>query len=675
VEDNFSLAEWAGAGQKTQIMPQNEQNATKEFSLQDFAGVPRQDAPQATLSQDLEGRAKEVGKRMRPEESEAAISGQEVAGGYNVLGQTAGAINDVMGHAVSAITPNIVKKGIQAVASAPMGTPETGEEQGVSIADAQKAFNDKFGELEKSHPELADYIKSTGNIAVLASMFYPGAKAGEALTPEALAKTAGRAATSVEKRLAGQVESEAIDVIKRDTSLMTKDQILKVSKAEPTALTKEGTKTVIRTTPRDIEMAKVVEDVVNPRNHFVDNVDAIRKKITAKAEDTEKMVKKYDQLYSPAELEPYLQAAKNDTSIMFAKEKTIENAYDSVIDKFKEILGKKDNTLSGALEARKELDKFIKSKFGDVFDRNAGDMPRANAIKDVRKAVNDYIADTLPAGDKFKGLLKEQSLMYDAIDRITLKQDFIDSSRFLRLKQIIKRHPWLAAEAVAGMAGGGLMSMGVGGTIVKVLTNPAILGIIGLYGGARIAGHYITARGLKSDLIDFLRTSERILKPQEKYQIQKIILQLPPGQGFEMQDLRRQYPPSLPPGTSARKKALPPPNFADATRAERERLTAIKALPPGQGFELGAPPSDMMRPPEAMLPTGEGAKTPTSLTVERPENFIPPEYGQRVEAREIPEVSAEGGAFTIRDESNLRENKRKIDKMFNKPMKPSRGII
>lgn len=566
MEDNFSLAEWAGAGQKTQIMPQTEQNATKEFSLQDFAGVPRQDAPQATLSQDLEGRAKEVGKRMRPEESEAAISGQEVAGGYNVLGQTAGAINDIAGHVVSAITPEFVKKGIQAVASAPMGTPETGEEQGVSIADAQKAFNDKFGELEKSHPELADYIKSTGNIAVLASMFYPGAKAGEALTPEALAKTAGKAATSVEKRLAGQVETEAVDVIRHDLEKMTKTQKQALDKAG--GVTMEGNKPVAKVTEFDKQIAKSVEDVVNPRENPQVNIDNIRTKIGKTAEETEKLPKRFDQLYSPSELEPYLQRTKEDTSIMFAGEPTIERAYDSVIDKFKEILATKDNTLSGAFQARKDLDKFIKEKFGvSVFDKEPKDMPRANALKDVRMAVNDYIAGTLPDGDKFKNLLKEQSNMYRAIDRIVSNRDYVNSGRFYRLTQIIKKHPWLAAEAAAGMAGGGLMSMGVGGTIVKVLTNPVILGGIAAYGGMLVGKHYITARGLKEGLINFSRATERILKPQEKLQIQNIILQLPPGQGFQTQELRFQYPPSLPPGTKPAQKMFPPMSEAETKGA------------------------------------------------------------------------------------------------------------
>ena len=526
-ESDFSLREWAGVDTQQNLPPSiiQPEKTQAEFSLKDWAGVSPESAKPPTLGEDLAKRGQKI-QELSGTDADLAESK-----GYLVGGQVAGAAMDVMGHAISAVTPEFVKKGIGAVINAPASVPEAGGEQGLSIADHQAEFNRQMESLKETHPEVYNHIIATGNYAALGTMFIPGKKAAEALTPEALAKTAGAVAGRAEKRLAGQVEKEALDVVKRDPDLMTVSQKQKLEKIEPGVFIKEGNKSVIKTTQFDTDIAKSVEDVVNPRLHPQENIDAIRGKITKTAEETEKVVKKSDQLYSSSELEPYLQRTKKDSEILFAGEKTIERNYDAVIDKFKEIVETKDKTLSGALEARKELDQFIKSKFGNVFDKEAGDLPRANALKDVRMAVNDYIANTLPEGDKFKTLLKEQSNMYRAIDRIITKRDYINSSKFYHLTQIIKRHPWLAAEAAAGMAGGGLMSMGVGGTIVKVLTNPVILGGIAAYGGMLVGKHYITARGLKSGLVNFLRTSERILKPQEKLQIQKIITQLPQETG------------------------------------------------------------------------------------------------------------------------------------------------
>ena len=455
--------------------------------------------------------------------------GNPVEAALQTVGQGAGLVGDVLYEGAKAILPSAIKepikKGISAIAQAP------------PVQSVMQGYSD----WANKHPEASKDLEAITNIASLIPIGGGGKileKGVEKAAP-IVGKLAEKGAGVLEEKLAKQVSQETLDIVGRDVNIMTKaerETALKAGQVEKPGIFKPAT---IKVSPQDQEIAQSVQGIVSKSKNPIENIDNIRTKIGEVAAKTETLPKENDAIFNNAQIKSALLQTKEGSSVIFAGDKTLENAYDSVVNEFMKILDSKPNKLSSVLEARKEFDQVIKQKFPKIFDKFSGDNIRANAVKDVRMAANDFVSDSLPEGNQFKALLKEQSNMYRAIDRIAEKAvPSINQSKFAHLTNIIRKHPWLSIEAAGALGGIGLGSaMGMGGAMVGILTNPVALGALALYGTYKIGKSVITSQWLKKGLIEFLNTTSKVLQPEEKSAVQSIIDSLGSKAGLSLQDM------------------------------------------------------------------------------------------------------------------------------------------
>ena len=132
-------------------------------------------------------------------------------------------------------------------------------------------------------------------------------------------------------------------------------------------------------------------------------------------------------------------------------------------------VNKKPKKVSNLYEARIELDKIMKQKFGpDILKiEKVADKPRANAILDIRRAGNKYISELLPEGNPYGFLLKEEANMYEAIRRIAGRAPKIGTKIPTRTGRFFRAHPTLKGAAIGTGATIGLGSTGA--TIFRAL--------------------------------------------------------------------------------------------------------------------------------------------------------------------------------------------------------------
>jgi len=174
------------------------------------------------------------------------------------------------------------------------------------------------------------------------------------------------------------------------------------------------------------------------------------------------------------------------------------------------------NKISNVLQARKNFDKIIEEKFPNIFDKMSGDNLRANAVRDVRKLSNDFVAEKLPDGDPMKAVLQRQSLMFDAIDNIAANNaSRVGKGLIERISSSIRNNP---LSSVIGVGAVGL-SLPVA---LGIITNPIALGTLLTYGTYRVGKKIITSEGLRKGLSEFLLKAGKTLNPEGKKAIQEL---------------------------------------------------------------------------------------------------------------------------------------------------------
>lgn len=154
--------------------------------------------------------------------------------------------------------------------------------------------------------------------------------------------------------------------------------------------------------------------------------------------------------FNKDQLSKKLNAAYADNRLVFAGDKAAENAYSAVMGKFKSFV--KGKTIGDLFDARQEFDRMIKSKFPNVFKKDAfgminpADNARKTALLDVRNAANNLIADLLPANNPYKAMLRNESSLLQAGENIGTKikgitqtgkvQSFLNTPKGKLLKRV-----------------------------------------------------------------------------------------------------------------------------------------------------------------------------------------------------------------------------------------------
>lgn len=182
----------------------------------------------------------------------------------------------------------------------------------------------------------------------------------------------------------------------------------------------------VEPTDYDRRVAESVRDVVSPKKRLIENVDAIKRKIDDTDKGVTEFISQNNAIFNENQLRTKLAQAKDNHRLLFAGDNATEATYDAVVDEFINQIKRKDT--SGLFETRKGFDRYLKTKLPNLFKKDATgqfldprDSIRSNAALDVRRAANEYIAELLPEGNKYRAELLRESDMIEAIARIADK--------------------------------------------------------------------------------------------------------------------------------------------------------------------------------------------------------------------------------------------------------------
>lgn len=495
----------------------NVRNSILEGEDRNFFGRVRD-----TVSQ----RIREGGARVR-ESFEAQSRGTQ--GFLSTVFQTTGAtfrttsdlIFDALVGTIKAVIPKPIEEAVKRQSidalNSFLGTP-TGKRLAIGIENISEFME----RLEKSNPELARNLKAAGGIVEFGLDVVGGKvifKGGRRVT-EVVAPAAGRAAARIEKSLARQLADEALEIVKPKLTKRQKTEALISGRGRTRGFA--PLKVVeIEPSKADIRIAKSVEGVVKKSNNGTENINAIRKTISESDKGIKDSLEQFNAIFNEKQLRSALDKAKDESRVIFGGDKTLENAYDAVID---ELIRSIDaNNLRGLFEARQKFDRVVRQKFPNIFGANPGDNVRKNAVFDVRRTVNEFIADALPENAvDLKRVLKTESNQFKAIGNIAENMlVLVDEGVAQRAIKLLRQN-----VVVAGLTGGIVTAAALTGLI----TNPILIGSLILTGTVKIGKDIITSKAVKQALIKSLRLLEesgQVIEPSVRNGLEVIIRQLP----------------------------------------------------------------------------------------------------------------------------------------------------
>lgn len=417
------------------------QNLKNQATVQARAQqVPsEQDVPRETLSSKLAGRLSDA--------SEGITSPGLVRTPLRILGAGAGAINDVIGAGLSAITPDFIEKPVTEVIGGAVG--------GAMNTELGQKTTGFFQGLD---PEIQRDLGDIGNIASLVPVGKGVSLAKGAVSDtlptitKAVAKSEGVLGGIAKKRLV----NEAVDIVAPKPTAKVLKTAIKSGRAE-----KSGIFGGIDTSPdiKTLRAAEAAAGVVKKNKTLTENASLVRDEIG-------KVATKLQDDLKNMEIVPILQKEDVDNLLgkvikeiednpIMAGESAITAKADVILNKFRSFLPDSDITAVDLLEARKKLDKWMEGQqAGNVFNPNY-ETAKSVALRSIRQGANDLVAEKAP-DIAVKEMLRRQSALYDALDNISDKA--IKEVGTKGYERLMKRHPY-----ITGLVKGGLTAAGAGG--------------------------------------------------------------------------------------------------------------------------------------------------------------------------------------------------------------------
>lgn len=357
-------------------------------------GAPQttdQSSTDQSLGDELGGRLKNASDALNQ-----SVSGQinPVSGILQVLGQGAGAVNDVVGKGLELIpgvkqAEGLLGKGVGKLAQTGVGQAVTG------------SWND----FAAKHPEAAGDIGAIGNIATLVPVFKGFGLAKEALGG-AVAKTLGKDALSnVIADVAPKETASSIaeGIAKRGT---TKVGLLRTI----TPVGDPAVRNLAQTVADNVPGFTKATDLATKINLTQDTVDAM-------ANDLKNQVIKSgsDRIYSIKELKSALDKVPKPLGIVREQEGVLNRVKNAALD----IAKKNGGKISNLFDARKEFDSLIKQQFPNLYNSDTL-TPIRLAVRNIRNTMTDFTAKNLPEVD-LKNSLTLQSKLLSAIENMSEK--------------------------------------------------------------------------------------------------------------------------------------------------------------------------------------------------------------------------------------------------------------
>lgn len=411
----------------------------------------------------------------------------------NIAGQTAGAVTDIAGRGISALTPNFIKKplaeGIQKVAE----------------TKPIKSATELYGQFKSVHPRAARNIEAAGNVASV----LPFGEAGKVeQTAKNIASPLGKVSTALEEsaKASEQVTKESFV---RD--LIRPEQSKAVKEAQVTRTTETGKgilkRSIIAPTSSELKAEKAVLEIpgIKPDGTLQQNYNIIKKANRTKAEELKSTIATNDFIIPKKEIKSRLLVAAETLKASPTITGDAEQTAIKLLNKANQLVDENTGTGSGLLKARKEYDTWVQSQKPNAFDAKA-ENAFTIANREIRKTFNTLLDEKVP-NLKIKESLSKQSALFDAMENIAPKAAYEADTAIVRLLQKAGEVLGTKNRIVQSIAA----AVGIGGLGAAATFAPAAAGIgIGGYVLYR-GGKFIISPTVKMGLSELLSQLEKQL--------------------------------------------------------------------------------------------------------------------------------------------------------------------
>lgn len=249
------------------------------------------------------------------------------------------------------------------------------------------------------------------------------------------------------QKLAGeQAGRDALEVVTPKLSKTETEEALSQGRGKTSGI---FGKTTITPDKQTLDAAQAVKGVVKKGATGAENIKAVKNALSTEAESLKTQIQSVDHPYTFKELSSKLNAVEEPAML---KTGNLDKVFDRVKTKAMSIAQDAGGKVSNLLDARKSFDSYVDKEFPNLYSSDTL-TPMKTAIKGIRGAMNDFIQENLPDDVKFKGSLKKQSDMYNAIENIAGKTaDEVGSSKVGRFVKKVLKNPLVryGGSAVVG---------------------------------------------------------------------------------------------------------------------------------------------------------------------------------------------------------------------------------
>lgn len=444
----------------------------------------------------------------------------------NLMSFTAGTAIDALGGVISTglktaslLIPDAVGQPVADAFSASASAMLT-TDFGHVATDALSGTMKDWESFKAKNPEEAKMIEGVINVSLL---FAP--------TPKAKPSLGGLTTAGLkleEKGRKGKIAHKRDFVDELTTPIATPQTALDdLANTTVSGVTQKAT---VAKTPQQIEISEVIANVkgVSINKTLKNNYGVLQKEVYGKADELIATLERLEKGRVAAlgrgsvkggakALNPEVIITKltDDvaeliaTNPLFRGDESITGAANAMLEKTVQLLANKQTTPANIIRVRRELDAFIQSSQGKVFDaatQNSVSIP----FQTIRRSLNEVVDEAVPNAGVKKSL-REQTLLYNGLDVIAPKAAEEKAKIFGRLASNVSkvlpysttRDIWLANAAVLGAAGASM-------------NFPQLLPIMGgglvLYGAARQLSKQALPSRTKVGLGRMLQLTDKAIK-------------------------------------------------------------------------------------------------------------------------------------------------------------------
>lgn len=262
--------------------------------------------------------------------------------------------------------------------------------------------------------------------------------------------------------------------------------------------------------PREESIKKAVIDLVpdvNSKQTLTKNYNLIGQAARKEADSLVDRLSKNDVVFPRKEFNAEMKRVRNilaeNPDIVGDSAKTAER----ILDKMESIFSTKKSTASGLLEARKDLDKYIRSIKGDTAFDPVRENAFTTALREIRQSTNNFI-DSRAKDVGVKESLKKQSNLLSALDNIGPKAAIEAPNRILRAWDRVRSIIPLRGEFSQAFA----TILGLGGLGAAAATAPVFTKLM-MSGGAVYGGYKaLTSPRAKQLIGELLKYTDDAIK-------------------------------------------------------------------------------------------------------------------------------------------------------------------